>query len=72
MTVWYSTFDDAFWLTLSGILVGVCGLSIRFCYRSKCKTIDCCGIHIERDIENEEKIDELSVQHHETKSSEDI
>ena len=57
----WTIFDDTFWLTLAGILVGLCGLSIRFCYRSKCKTIDFCGVHIERDIEMEEKIDEIEM-----------
>ena len=28
------------------------------CYKSKCKKFDCLGIHIERDIDNEEKLDE--------------
>jgi hypothetical protein len=53
----WSTFDDTFFLTLAGLLIGVCGLSIRFCYRSKCKKIDLCGIHIERDVDVEEVID---------------
>lgn len=68
----WNIFDDAFWLTLSGILVGICGLSIRLCYRSKCKTIHCGCIHIERDIENEEKLDELDVQRHQTKSDDSV
>jgi hypothetical protein len=69
MSDWISTFDDAFFLTLAGLLVGVCGLSIRFAYRSKCKKIDMCGIHIERDVDVEE---ELDVQNHETKSDDNI
>jgi hypothetical protein len=31
---------------------------ISMCYKSKCKKFDCLSIHIERDIENEEKLDE--------------
>lgn len=31
---------------------------ISMCYKSKCKKFDCLGIHIERDIDNEEKLDE--------------
>jgi hypothetical protein len=61
MNNWILTFDDTFFLTLAGILVGLCGLSIRFCYKSKCKTIDFCGVHIERDITMEEKIDEIEM-----------
>jgi hypothetical protein len=67
MSEW-NTFDDTFFLTLAGLLVGVCGLSIRFAYRSKCKKIDMCGIHIERDVDVEEVID---IQVDENKSSDD-
>ncbi len=31
------------------------------CYKSKCKKFDCLGIHIERDIDNEEKLDEQEI-----------
>jgi hypothetical protein len=54
----FQTFDDTFFLTLAGLLVSVCGLSIRYCYRSKCKTIDMCGIHIVRDVDAEVELDE--------------
>ena len=53
----WEIFDDTFWLTLSGLLVGLCGLSIRFCYRSKCRSIDFCGVHIVRDVDVEGDID---------------
>ena len=60
----YDTFDDTFFLTLTGILIGFCGLTARMCYKSKCKTIDCFGLHIVRDTEEEEKIDEIDLQVH--------
>ena len=34
---------------------------ISMCYKSKCKKFDCLGIHIERDIVNEEKLDEQEI-----------
>ena len=34
---------------------------ISMCYKSKCKKFDCLGIHIERDIDNEEKLDEQEI-----------
>jgi len=38
-------FDDTFWLTLAGIIVGVFGVLIRYCFLSKCDNISfCCGI----------------------------
>lgn len=62
--VFYNTFDDTFFLTLTGILIGFCGLTARMCYKSKCKTIDCFGLHIVRDTDAEEKIDEIDLQLH--------
>ena len=59
---WQEVFDDTFFLTLAGIITGCITLSIRFCYRSKCKTFDCLGIHIVRDVDGEEKIDELEIE----------
>jgi hypothetical protein len=35
---------------------------LRMIYKSKCKNCSLCGITIERDIEAEEKIDELELQ----------
>ena len=34
---------------------------ISMCYKSKCKKFDCLGIYIERDIDNEEKLDEQEI-----------
>ena len=34
---------------------------ISMCYKSKCKKFDCLGIHIERYIDNEEKLDEQEI-----------
>jgi hypothetical protein len=28
-------------------------------YKSKCRTIECCGIKVERDTDAEEKVDEI-------------
>ena len=59
---WIEVFDDTFFLTLAGIITGCITLSIRFCYRSKCKTFDCWGLLIVRDVNGEEKIDELEIE----------
>ena len=40
--------------TISGILLKL----ISICYKSKCKTFHCCGIHVERDVIVEEEYDE--------------
>lgn len=44
------------------------GAGLAVCYKSKCKKIACCGIVIERDIEAEENIDELQIQHRPTEA----
>jgi hypothetical protein len=62
--VFYDTFDDTFFITITGILVGVVGLSIRFCYRSKCYRIECGCIKIYRDTEDEKEIDEMVIETH--------
>lgn len=62
--VWFDTFDDTFFITISGILVGVVGLSIRFCYRSKCYRIECGCIKIYRDVDDEKEIDAMGIQYH--------
>jgi hypothetical protein len=71
--MWYDEFNSVFWLTLSGVLIGFCGLTARMCYKSKCKTIDCFGLHIVRDTDAEEKIDEIDLQlHGDDESKDDI
>jgi len=61
---WYETFDDTFFITITGILVGIIGLSIRFCYRSKCYKIECGCIKIYRDTQDEKEIDEMVIETH--------
>ena len=70
--MWYETFDGTFWLTISGLAFGFFGLVIRSCYKSKCTNISLGCIKIERDVVQEEKLDELTVQHHESKSDDNI
>ena len=73
--VWFDTFDDTFFITICGVIVGVVGLSIRFCYRSKCYKIECGCINIYRDTDDEKEIDEIQNQYHgdeEEKNADDI
>jgi hypothetical protein len=62
--VWFNTVDDTFFISITGILIGVLGLSIRFCYRSKCYRIECGCIKIYRDTDDEKEIDEMNIQYH--------
>ena len=41
----------------------------RQMYKSKCREIDICCIHIKRDVETEEKIDEIQMQRPQSASS---
>ncbi len=50
--------NDALYIVLINSTVVIVLKLISMCYKSKCKKFDCLGIHIERDIDNEEKLDE--------------
>ena len=50
--------NDALFIVLINSSVIIILKLISMCYKSKCKKFDCLGIHIERDIDNEEKLDE--------------
>jgi hypothetical protein len=57
-----ATFDAVFFSFLITSVIGcILGLS-RVVYKSKCKKCSLCGIIIERDVELEEKVDELEIQ----------
>ena len=50
----------------------MCGFLLalgRQMYKSKCREIDICCIHIKRDVETEEKIDEIQIQRPQSASS---
>lgn len=51
---------EVFWTvfitSVIGCLIGIA----RMFYKSKCKSISCCAMRIDRDVEAENKIDELT------------
>ena len=49
--------DAYFFLTAAGLLFGSIALCVRYGYRSKCKSVKCCCLKIERDIEVEKEED---------------
>ena len=53
--------NDALFIVLINSVVVIVLKMISMCYKSKCKKFDCLGIHIERDIVNEEKLDEQEI-----------
>ena len=47
-------------------IVIICSAIILIVYiiaKSKCSTVDCCGMHVTRDINMEEKTHEYDVEH---------
>ena len=57
--MWYHTFNDIFWLSVTPMVLGAGALCIRYAYRSKCSNVRvCCGLlEIERDVEQEAELD---------------
>lgn len=53
--------DGIFFLSIGTMFIGLLHFTIRYCYKSKCKSFSCCCFQITRDIENEVKED-LTVQ----------
>jgi hypothetical protein len=52
---WINTFDGVFFITISTLLFGCFGLSIRYCLKSKCDNINLCFglITVHRNVELE-------------------
>ena len=46
MALWYHTFDDAFWLAVIPMILGLVAVALK----SKCSKCSCWGIVVERDI----------------------
>ena len=67
-------FNAVFWSFFITATTGFIIVLVKICAKSKCKSCDFCGIHIERDIEaeiEEEKI-ELSNPHTNNNDHENI
>lgn len=54
--------SEVFFTFLITSVIGCLMGMVRMLYKSKCKTLECFGMKIERDVESEEKIDELEMQ----------
>ena len=53
--------NDALFIVLINSIVIVILKIISMFYKSKCKKVDCWGVHIERDINAEEELDEQTI-----------
>lgn len=60
MPTWINTYDGTFFITITTIIIGFLGLSVRYCLKSKCSKFKCCfglididrSVELENDIEN--------------------
>jgi hypothetical protein len=50
MSIWETTFDDAFWLTLSGAMFAFGGVCLQAILKSRCREFHCCGLGCVRDV----------------------
>ena len=56
--------SEVFWVGFyTASIAFILGLS-RQLYKSKCQSLKCCGCELVRDVEGEEKIDELELERH--------
>lgn len=62
---WYLTFDSAFWITITTIVVSAFGLAIKYCLKSKCDNVNCCygcfTLHRNVELETEEEMKTLEL-----------
>ena len=56
---WINTYDAVFFITISTLLFTCFGLSIKYCLKSRCDTINLCYglISVHRDVKIEEELE---------------
>lgn len=65
------TFNAVFWSFVITSSIGCILGFTKLIYKSKCKSLKCCGCELIRDVESEEKIDELELERRNGISSKD-
>jgi hypothetical protein len=57
--MWTATFDDFFFVTIAGLVLGAFKYTVDFCLKSKCIELNLCNcIKIRRDVTTEAHIEE--------------
>jgi hypothetical protein len=65
-----AVFDGVFWSFVITSSIGCIIAFSKMLYKSKCKSCKCCGCELIRDVEGEEKLDQLEIERHpETKTN---
>lgn len=54
--------SEVFWSFFLTSVIGCIMGMLRMLYKSKCRSCNCIGCKLERDVEGEERIDELELQ----------
>ena len=57
------------WVAFVGTIIGFLGLTLKMCLKSKCDNVEVCCIKIHRNVEVEEKLDELELARNPTDNS---
>lgn len=53
--------EDVFWISITTILVGFFGMSMRMCLRSKCDNVECLCLKVHRNTREETDMPEPSM-----------
>lgn len=70
--MWTATFDDFFFITLAGLVLGAFKYTVDFCLKSKCVELNLCNcIKIRRDVTTEARIEEHAMDTHFNPPTED-
>jgi len=54
--------SEIFWSFFITSIIACILASTKLLYKSKCENISCCGLVIKRNVELEEKVDEIELQ----------
>lgn len=61
-TPWYDTFDDVFWLTISGSFFAFLAVMLKACLKSRCTTISCFGLECTRDLSKDVDTSDIKLE----------
>lgn len=56
--------SEVFLTLIATSVVGLIGVSLRICYKSKCNEVSCCCIKIKRDTQAETEEEQYRMAHH--------
>jgi len=58
-----SDLSETFWVAFVASIIGFLGLSLKMCLKSKCDSIEFCGLKIHRNIEAEMEEEKYDIEH---------